>query len=719
MTESIRKFIKDLILIITVITTGFGGLLGMGNDPNIPPDSNYPIGEAKAVEDGNLYWPQDKIFPSFAEPTEELVAFPGDVLPHLEMTALACLQGFVNRIGTKVVILDSDVERWLSEYGYSYKTIQRGEVYNYISELADGAVSGVVLYDNTLSEHYMNLASSIGNTMNAIPLTAEAYDSWKANGVDLPVIEDIRGLPYDNATEIYKYFFEYYWKDCNKKILVVQRPGLAFQMRDLASAVGGAVIYLSCSGGAETLMFKKFLDTMKPGESILTGWYADQERELMTVSAQCGLSCVPADFFSNPTVFSQNREINVPSVPDMPELENKIYIAYFLSDGDNIQYDMHAMKEYWDNNRVHQGKVPVNWTISPALVDVAPEMMNYYYESATDSECFVCGPSGMGYTMPKNTFGANTGTQFRSSKDFKAYVNMTDRYLQKSGLRVVTIWDNLTLAHRRIYSSESDYLYGITVQNFTDSSLWKLYTGVTNDMLIIQMTPGYFAQNAEGNLPLTELESHIKPAVEFLRYNGKAPVFVATQVSVWAFHDINEVAKLEKHLSDYYAEIYGKDVVEFVRADHFYNLCYEAKKLPLDITLKKDFKVSATSGTEKAQLIADGSCRSESVWTATQDGKQSLTCTLGATYEIEELTLYHAECGGFDSSLNSKSFTVEVGTEGGSWKKVAEVKNNTEDTTNITFRKAKGNCVKITILDPGSDNIARLADVDIFGTLVK
>ena len=72
MTESIRKIIKDLILIIIILTTGFGGLIGMGSEPVTPPDSNYPIGEAKLVEDGNFYWPEEKIFPSFAEPTEEL-----------------------------------------------------------------------------------------------------------------------------------------------------------------------------------------------------------------------------------------------------------------------------------------------------------------------------------------------------------------------------------------------------------------------------------------------------------------------------------------------------------------------------------------------------------------------------------------------------------------------------------------------------------------------
>jgi hypothetical protein len=175
-----------------------------------------------------------------------------------------------------MVILESDVEKWLNDYGFGFTRVNSENVFDSIKKLAERSVSGVVLYSDEISEHYVNLASSIGNLSNAIPLTAEAYDKWKANGIELPVIVDIRGITYDNPTEIYKYFFDNYWDDCNKRILLVQGPGFAVQMRDLASAVGGAVVYLSSAGGTETKMFKEYLMDMKPGKSILTGWYGGQ-----------------------------------------------------------------------------------------------------------------------------------------------------------------------------------------------------------------------------------------------------------------------------------------------------------------------------------------------------------------------------------------------------------------------------------------------------------
>ncbi|MBE6775757.1 MAG: hypothetical protein E7543_06150 [Ruminococcaceae bacterium] len=715
MSESIIYLVKEIFLIILTVIASITNTFGFKGGPNVPPDDRYPLQEPAIVEESDLFWPEERIFPSFSEPQKSLIAFPADILPEREMTALACLQGFANAQETVAVILDSDVSKWLDTYGYSYDTVNGDNVFEHISTLCDGAVAGVILYSDELSSEYVNLASSIGNLMNAIPLTAEAYDKWTENGVDLPVIEDIRGLPYKSAYDIYKYFYDNYWQRSNRKILVVQRPDLPFQMRDLASATGGAVVYLSCSGGKETWLFKKYLNDMIPGESILTGWYAGQERELMTVAAQCGLSCVPSDFFSNPTVFAQKADIEVPSVPDTPDLENKIYIAYYLSDGDNIQYDMHAMRGYWDNSSAHRGKVAVNWTISPALVDVAPGMMNYYYTQATDKECFVCGPSGLGYTMPMNTYGANRGNQFRSEKDFTSYVDMTNGYLQRSGLRAVTIWDNLSKAQREIYTENGTYLYGLTVHNFTDSSLKKKMTGITNDTLIIQMTPGYFAQNAEGNLPLTELENHIKDAVSYLKYDGSSPVFVATQVSVWAFNNIGEVVNLEKHLSDYYESIYGRDVVEFVRADHFYNLYYEANKLPQDMTLSSALTAEATSNSADAMLTADGTCYGESIWTADSEGQQSITYSLGKVCSVNEITLYHAEAAGLDASLNTKSFKVEISTDGRSWTEAASLSDNTDRFTNLRFGAVKGAYVRVTVTDAGADGIARIADIDIFG----
>ena len=672
-------------------------------------------GAEAAVPEKNVYWPEGQVFPSFAAPEETLVAFPGDLFPAHEMLALACLQGFANAVRPRAVILD-DVEAWLAEYGFAYTVATRENAYDHIRRLAADSVAGVVLYSTALSDQYMNLASSVGNTMNALPMTEEVYETWRSHGIELPVLADLRGLTYTKTVDIYRYFYDRYWNDCTHRVLVIQRTDLPFHIRDLASAIGGAVVYLSCSGGEETRLFKKFLNDMTPGESILIGWYAGQEKELMSTAAQCGLSCVPADFFCNPTVLGQRISVLPPAVPRRPSLENKIYIAYFLSDGDNVQYNMHAMRGYWNENAGNRGQVAVNWTISPALADLAPGIMNYYYRTATQNDCFVCGPSGLGYTVPVNTFGEDLGNQFLSPVKFRAYAEMTDRYLQRTGLRTVTVWDNLSPVQRRIYTDAGTYLYGLTVQHFTDASLRRGYTGVVNDKLIIQLTPAYFASNAEGTTPLTQVENDITAAVDYLKYDGKAPVFVATQICAWAFHDIGEVAALERDLSAYYEAIYGEDVVEFVRADHFYNLYYEAHGLAQDLKLRREFSVTATSGADRADLAADGVAAAGSMWTADVPGEQSVMFSLGTVCNVSRIVLYHAGAAWADPALNTRAFRVEVSADGETWTTVSEETGNTENRSDLRFSPVGAAYVRITFTDPGEDGFARLADADVWGT---
>jgi hypothetical protein len=55
------------------------------------------------------------------------------------------------------------------------------------------------------------------------------------------------------------------------------------------------------------------------------------------------------------------------------------------------------------------------------------------------------------------------------------------------------------------------------------------YTETVNGRLIQQLTPGYFASNAEGTTPLSEISDHIRRAVRDLGYDGTFPVFVSVQ----------------------------------------------------------------------------------------------------------------------------------------------------------------------------------------------
>ena len=98
-----------------------------------------------------------------------------------------------------------------------------------------------------------------------------------------------------------------------------------------------------------------------------------------------------------------------------------------MSDGDNIQYDQRRLRSMWDNPA--RGRVPINWTISPLLLDAAPAIFDHYTRSASASDLFMAGPSGAGYAYPSSW---PDGT-------FRRFTRQTGAYMKRAGMTTLDI----------------------------------------------------------------------------------------------------------------------------------------------------------------------------------------------------------------------------------------------------------------------------------------
>lgn len=507
-----------------------------------------------------MSWPNGQIFPTFDTPVSNMDAFTTET-PHDMLAALLALQGIVNVRKPRIYLYDKTAgegaDTWAKTFGYTYTLRTPVEVFQkYASEAA-----GFVVYSPEKSHHYLNLAASVASPIKGIPVTARVMEELTSAGISLPVLHDLTALSYTTAEEIYTYLYENFWEKNTHRLILSQPPRLAAYIRDLAAATGAAVVFLNCRDSkAEQAVYRRFLNDMEPGNAIATGWYTE-ERSGITTATAAGLSTVPSDFFANATVYAQRTPIRIREIPPVPALENKIYVSVFVSDGDNIQYVEHYMRKFWDENEKSRGKVAVNWTISPSLADTAPGMMNYYYDHSTDKDCFVSGPSGMGYAMPVNTLNEDipAGNYVEDEEKFGKYAALSNRYFERTGLKVVTIWDNLTESQREIYTKNAPSLYGLTVQLFTEDR--ESITSVHNGKVCKQLTPCY-----------TTAKSHLSHVLfrEAERFDGTAPLFIGAQMSVWGSLTISDLYDLEQELK---AKYNGQ--VEFIRADHFFKL-YDA-----------------------------------------------------------------------------------------------------------------------------------------------
>jgi hypothetical protein len=516
-----------------------------------------------------LSWPEGQVLPHFAAPAKTLDTIDVGSLTHDEQLTFSALVGRVNRRQPRIVLLSRRSEEgrdtWLRT---STVDLQIGEPfddrnkYELIAKYV-GEVSGVVMYDPQRNSHLRNVAFTVAGLRNALPVTREVYALLEECGIALPVVEDLTSLELATGIEAYEYLYKTYWPECEKRFLVSARPegrgGDFHHTRDLAAACGAATVWLDCRDPGQRELFGKFLADMPAGNAVVLGWYST-ERSGVTAATRFGIGTMPADHFMNATVLAGSpHEIRVPEAPERSALENKLYVTVFLSDGDNIQYTQHAMRRIWDRSSNVRGKMPLNWTIAPGLVDVAPGIMNYYYSTATPNDCFVCGPSGMGYAMPVNTLdepGAPLGSTLDDELRMDAYTRLTSRYLQRAGLRVVTIWDDLTPMQRRSFAKNCSELLGVTVQNFRDAPTVK--SSVADNGLRFERLKIAYAGSYD------DLRHSIES--EYERLDGESPRFAAYQANIWSPLQPERLMQLMTELKRRHPQI------EFVRADHYFEL---------------------------------------------------------------------------------------------------------------------------------------------------
>ena len=664
-------------------------------------DYNLNADNDRILESEEVKWPENRLLPLFLTPAKVLITLDLNAakLSDQERVMFCTMQGIVNRTRPRILLYNHNEEprtTWPRAHGLNTRATSASNPYQLVKRFQD-EIKGLVLYSTERSEHYANVAATIAGLDRLLPVTEEIRQKLIENGMDFPVVEDLTELTMTTPHAVYDYLYENYWERCNHRLLVSIRPGIPY-VHDIAAAAGSAAIWLDPRKAAEKRVLDKMLNDLTPGRDIVLGWYPE-ERSGVGEATKFGLSTVPADFFENGTVYAAvNKPVNIPAVPKRPKLENKVYATIYISDGDNIQYCQHAMAKIFEQSG--RGKMPLNWTVSPALADFSPQMLNYYYGKATANDCFVSGPSGAGYSMPFD--GHNRRWNTSKGEDFVPYARLSQHYLEKSGLRVVTVWDEVNDAQRQAYADECKYLYGLTIQDWERQS-GRLKTTVQDGRL--PFIPNYPCYANGADVIADFFNRDIKD------FTGAEPMFVSGQSTVWEAGPDKLIALMTK------LDALSPGNVEIVRADHFFNLYCEAHHLPFDLTMTESMTVTSSAADTPAALAADGSPSEPNMWvSSTADGKGWVQCDFGEPYLISRYVVRHAQAAGLGRELNTRDFTVETSLDGNIWTLAGTYTANTEAVTDAAIDPVEARYVRVSVTDAGADGIARIGDIEVYGS---
>jgi len=389
----------------------------------------------------NIIWPKDRVFPQFRYPKELFVVdLRGtDFFNDYRHLVLTSLQGLVSRELPRIYIIYTDLdEDWLKTLKkYTEINIHYVSIDDILEKFSNYA-RGYIVYDPELPDT-VNIATTMAGLYNCVVVHPKDI-SW-VEKYGIKKIYDFRGK-LKSRYKAYLWAYENLWPKCDHRLLVPMCPGPPIEQRIMQVAVRDYVValklfvhYLDPKDPMERDLFIKLLRDMPPNTAVL-GWYG--EDELLTVHlASCYNKFVvvmthhygPLSF-PNPTVWSGITVSPEPKFKLPPIRGNllggkKIYITFYVTDGDNLQFD-YSLKKFWDDP--NRGKIPIAWTISPFLVDVAPFIAWYYTSTATENDTFVSGPSGAGYWYPSS-----------NSNYTETQLEVTKRYFLRTGLKFTEI----------------------------------------------------------------------------------------------------------------------------------------------------------------------------------------------------------------------------------------------------------------------------------------
>jgi hypothetical protein len=528
---------------------------------SLPVMSLFGVNAAKA----QIIWPEGQLLPSFPAPAQaqDLIYLNDRNNTDDEMYLFSSLKGLVNRTQPRIFSYEGDAfaegaHTWLNSLNVAIRETDPWAVLTkYKSE-----VSGLIVYD-TGQVHTVNLAIPMAKDSNALIASPSLLAILTAPPYSFRVLADLRTERFTSPLQVYQRIYDRYWQSKpDKRLLIGLSPEHhKASLREYAVALGAVVVWLDPRNTSESSMLNRFLELMPSGANYM-GWWPEEGSGIERLSYY-GLTTIASDYCTNLTFHSgMPRTVEARPMPAKPELQNKIYVAFILSDGDNLQYVEHLMRKLWNNP--DRGSVPIGWTVSPAMVDAMPGALNYYHQSSTDNDNLISGPSGYGYTYPNYWLRQQSHT---NADALASYVAKTEEYNVKAGIRVVTVWNTITgdisPAVGQAFADNAPTLLGLTAQN--TGGVLSIY----NSKLPGKPLSCNYCTDVEA------MSSHISNAsASWLVGSRQEPLFLIIQAQPW--QDVTPTSFKSV------ASLLNKTIYEVVRPDHIFQLIREHNKLTVN-----------------------------------------------------------------------------------------------------------------------------------------
>ncbi len=333
------------------------------------------------------------------------------------------LMGLLGKSGSTMIYNESGVgySTWLNDLVSNYGVYADKTYYNDFEGLITHFqydFDGYILCD--LKDNSSNVAVSLCGPYNAIAVTTENESLMISLGKNK--LFDVRGKDEAWAMATYESNF-------SKEVLCLQDENKCMFLSDYAVFSNAFQFFDS---DLNSSLFNDALSRMNDNRIVL-GWGPDEQYTVKKLSEN-SLQLNPADWTENLPVLSNFNAVleQHTHTTTINDADNVHTVCFLVTDGDNFDW---LLKEFYGQPKAYgspnRGQVSIGWTISPAMSELAPTIMKYFYDKATNTadvkDFFVASSSGMGYMNPD---------RFPS---LQASADLTSRFMRKADLNILNV----------------------------------------------------------------------------------------------------------------------------------------------------------------------------------------------------------------------------------------------------------------------------------------
>jgi len=396
------------------------------------------------TEVAGLDWSSQRMIPAFQAPTHLDVYDIFSASPDTQLT-ITSLVGLINRPKPQVyLVMGGDDEFWRNEVlmhiPQTVSSAKGNAAFAALLQQYGSIAQGMIIYDPNLNDS-INVASMLAAQRNAIIVSPQQVQV--ITGIHaFPVLADLRTYNWKSRAQAYDWAFHNLRAHCSSQLVAGLDPGNV-KLRPFLVATRTFIYFLDSRDylpdfndnlTSERHLLAEILATFPAGATHL-GWFLD-ESSGVALTSKAAIVVLATDHFTNLEVWtaiqSQNTSTHASSVhvanTAVPE-DSKVYVSFTISDGDNLQYCQHHLKNIWRDTA--RGSFPIGWTIAPSMRQNAPLLADYYLHSASSNDEFIAGPSGAGYMFPSHW----------PDEQITNFLQSTGECMQDMGITLIEVLD--------------------------------------------------------------------------------------------------------------------------------------------------------------------------------------------------------------------------------------------------------------------------------------